>query len=109
MSDKGKAEFVEAVLHMYVALPETPDRFNGHDSLIAARWQQEGYTLLQIQQAMTLARVRRRFRRSTDPPLNPIHSLQYFTPILQELQRQPMGEKYFRYLQQKLPSGCRSD
>ena len=85
MTDEEKSEFIRTVLEMYVALPDTPDGFNSHDSFIAQRWYDEGITLIQVEQAMTLARVRRGFRRSQDPPLNPIRSLQYFTPILHEL------------------------
>jgi len=95
-------DFVDTILKMYLALPETPDRFNSNDSFVAKAWFEQGISILQVQQAMTLAQIRRGFRRSDDLPLNPIRSLHYFVPIIQELQSQPMDEKYFRYLQSKL-------
>jgi len=98
----NKYEFVHAVLEMYLAIPETPMAFSTHDSYIANVWFDQGVSLLQVQQAMTLAQLRRGSRRSTDPPLNQIRSLHYFVPIIQEISRQPMEEGYFRYLQRKL-------
>ena len=95
-------KFVHEVLELYLTIPDTPNRFSAHDCHIAKVWFDQGVSILQIQQAMLLAQIRRGYRRSTDPPLNPIRSLHYFAPILQELQRQPMDEKYFSYLQLKL-------
>lgn len=97
-----KQDFVDAILKMYLALPDTPDRFNSNDCFVAKAWFEQGISILQVQQAMTLAQIRRGFRRSDDIPLNPIRSLHYFVPIIQEIQTQPMDEKYFRYLQLKL-------
>lgn len=97
-----KHEFIQAVLEMYLALPDTPNVFSSHDFYVAKLWFDQGISLLQVQQAITLAQIRRGFRRSDDPPLNPIRSLHYFVPIIQEIQCQPMDDKYFRYLQRKL-------
>ena len=82
-------EFVHAVLQMYLDLHDTPDRFSSHDCFIARAWFDEGVSLLQVQQAITLAQVRRGFRRSADPPLNPIRSLHYFAPIIQKSSANP--------------------
>ena len=95
-------DFVDSVLQMYLSLADTPDRFNKHDSHIAEIWFDEGVTLQQVHQATLLAQVRRGFRFSDDEPLNPIRSLHYFAPIIKEVQRSPMDEKYFRYLQRKV-------
>lgn len=106
-----KQKFVDAVLQLYLALADTPDRFSQHDCFIANRWFDQGVSLLHVQQAIVLAQVRRGFRRSADPPLNPIRSLHYFEPIIHELLQQPMDEQYFRYLQHKLNglTGANSD
>lgn len=104
-------EFVNAVLQLYLALPDTPDRFSDHDCFIAKIWFDQDVSILQVQQAMVLAQVRRGFRRSADPPLNPIRSLHYFAPIIQEIQREPWPDGYFDYLQRKLndlKNSCRN-
>jgi hypothetical protein len=97
-----KQQFVDTVFQLYLTMPDTPDRFSAHDCFIAKRWFDDGVSIVQVQQAVILAQVRRAFRRSADPPLNPIRSLHYFTPIIQEIQRNPMDVGYFRYLQKKL-------
>jgi hypothetical protein len=98
----NRQQFVNIVLDLYVDLPDTPNRFSRFDRTLAACWFDQGISILQIQQAMTLAQVRRASRSSADPPLGPIRSLHYFAPVLSEVMQHPPPPDYFSYLQRKL-------
>jgi hypothetical protein len=55
-----------------------------------------------IENAFLLATARRFLRDPAYPPLNPIRSVHYFLPIIEELLDQPPPPAYFDYLRTKL-------
>ena len=97
-------DYVDAVLDTYVSLPDTPVRIRGDDRYLAIRWYRQGIVLFQAKTAMLLATARRTFRESDALPLEPIRSLRYFIPLVEEIQDLGIDESYLRYLQQKLSS-----
>jgi hypothetical protein len=94
--------FVEAVLETYVCLPETPDRARRDDRYLAIKLYRQAIPLFQVKAAMLLATARRNFREPEAEPLEPIRSLRYFVPLIEEIQRSGVGEFYVHYLEQKL-------
>ncbi len=97
-------DYVDAVLETYVALPDTPKRTRRDDRYLAITWYRQGIILFQAKTAMLLATERRTFREPDALPLEPIHSLRYFDPIVEEIQHSGVDESYLRYLQQRLGS-----
>jgi hypothetical protein len=97
-------DYVDAVLDSYVSLPDTPNRTRRDDRYLAIMWYRQGITLFQAKAAMLAATARRTFREVEQWPLEPIRSLRYFVPLVEEIQRAGVDESYLRYLQQKLSS-----
>jgi hypothetical protein len=95
-------EFVDAVLETYVSLPDTPSRARRDDRYLAIKWHRQTMPLFQVKAAMLLATARRTFREPEAGPLEPIRSLRYFVPLIEEIQHTGVDESYVRYLQQKL-------
>lgn len=97
-------DYIDAVLDTYVSLPDTPNRTRRDDRYLAVTWYRQGTTLFQVKAAMLMAMARRTFRETGQWPLEPIRSLRYFVPLIEEIQRSDIDESYLRYLQQKLRS-----
>jgi hypothetical protein len=110
MPDKtflSQDEFVEAVLETYVCLPDTPNRTRRDDRYLAIKLYGQAISLFQVKAAMLLATARRHFREPDADPLEPIRSLRYFVPVIEEIQRSGVVESgvvefYVDYLEQKL-------
>jgi hypothetical protein len=88
-------DFCSAVLEAYQALPDTPNRFSRYDRALAEAWFHRQIPLPQIHAAFALAILRRHLRTSTNPPLQPIRSLHYFVPVLEEVAQQ--DSRYLLY------------
>lgn len=113
MPDKtfvSQEEYVDTVLVAYISLPDTPNRARRDDRYLAIKLYRQAIELLQVKAAMLLATARRYFREPNADPLEPIRSLRYFIPVIEEIQRneeiQRSGvmELYVDYLEQKLSS-----
>jgi hypothetical protein len=111
MPDKtfvSQEEYVDTVLVAYISLPDTPNRARRDDRYLAIKLYRQAIELLQVKAAMLLATARRYFREPNADPLEPIRSLRYFIPVIEEIQRneeiQRSGvmELYVDYLEQKL-------
>jgi hypothetical protein len=96
--------YVDTVLDTYVSLPETPNRARRDDRHLAITWYRQGIMLFQAKAAMLMATARRTFREPDAGPLEPIRSLRYFVPLIEEIQHLGIDESYLCYLQQKLSS-----
>jgi hypothetical protein len=97
-------EFVDKVLDLYFSLPDTPNRARRDDRYLAMKWYRQGIALFQIQAAMLLATARRTCRGPEAEPLEPIRSLRYIVPLLEEIQHCGVDKSYAHYLQQTLSS-----
>ena len=100
----AQKDYVDAVLDTYVSLLDTPNRTRRDDRYLAITWYRQGITLFQVKAAMLMATARRTFREADVWPLEPIRSLRYFVPLIEEIQRSDVDESYLRYLQEKLSS-----
>ena len=94
--------YIESVLALYRKLPDTPQHCSRYDRRLAAQLCQQNISLSVIESAFLLATARRLLRDPSYPPLNPIRSLHYFLPLIEELLDQPLSATYIDYLRQKL-------
>jgi hypothetical protein len=86
MSTSERDNFVHAVLDLYLGLPHSAARRpSRNDRRLANQLFDRGIALQIIRAAMLLALARRSLRPSDAPPLTPIRSLYYFTPVIDEL------------------------
>ncbi len=104
MTVVDQAEYVEKVLALYLALPETPTSCSTDDRLTASELFRRQLPLETVEAAFLLASARRLFRDPSLPPLSPIRSLRYFLPIMAEISASSFSQDYLRYLRRKLDS-----
>jgi hypothetical protein len=96
------ANYVTAVLNLFLGLPETPLRVSAQDRNCARQLYERGVPLRVVESAFLLASLRRLVRPREAPPLSPIRSLAYFQPVIEELLANPAPDNYLEYLRQKL-------
>lgn len=94
--------YVERVLHLYRALPQTRARTGPADRRLAENLERQGVPLLLVEAALCVTALRRLQRPPEARPLPPIRSLYYVLPILDELKDSPLDEGYLRYLHHQL-------
>lgn len=105
MSDVSE---VQRILAVYCALEDTAlSRPSRADRALANNLVARGLTFDLLQAAFTLATVRRRLSSTA---AQPIRSLAYFIPVIDELLRHPPDPDYIRYLASRLhgPKNCGS-
>lgn len=101
--DKPLVDYVRAVLNLYLSLPDTPDRPNRIDRLTAESLYQRNVPLFNVEAALALACARRACRDPGAPPLNPIRSLRYFLPVIDEIATLPaLSPDYIHYCRSKI-------
>ncbi|MGH7346892.1 MAG: hypothetical protein ACREK4_18435 [Candidatus Rokuibacteriota bacterium] len=89
------------MLQHYRRLPGTLGRILRDDRRTAAALHQRGLPLDVVENAFVLAIARRTFRSDTQP-LDPIRSLRYFLPVIDELRHAPPLPEYLEYLRNRL-------
>ena len=94
--------YVPQVLAMYLTLPETPTRACPADRKLAEQWQRGGVTLEIVESALLLGQLRRLARPPDYPKLNPIRSLYYFIPLIEEVMGKPLPGGYVEYMKSKI-------
>lgn len=93
-----KREFVADVLRQYTSLPHTPDQARKNDRRLAAELFDQKAPRETISAAFLIAIVRRSVRPASEPPLDPIRSLAYFRPLIQQLISNPVADVYVDYI-----------
>jgi hypothetical protein len=94
-------EYVHRVLHQYRRLPGASGRILRADRRLALALHERRIPIAVVNDAFVLAVVRRHFR-SDATPLEPIRSLHYLKPVIQELLDTPPDPGYLDYLNYKL-------
>jgi hypothetical protein len=102
--NSNPALYVNAVLTLYLDLPDTPLRASVPDQRQARLWFDRGVPLPVVEAALLLACLRRTARPSDLPRLSRVRSLAYFQPVIEELLEQPAPAGYLDYLRLKLRS-----
>ena len=100
--DNDARIYVQTVLDLYLALPQTPTRVSRFDRSLALQLFHRGVPRSTIEAAFLLASARRLCRPADAPPLGPIRSLHYFVPVIEEITHQPPPAGYVHYLRHKL-------
>ena len=95
-------EYADAVMKLYLQLPETPLKPSANDRQTAESLRARQIDLKAIESAMLLGTIRRLSRSSDMPPLSPIRSLAYFLPVIEELLFNPVPDDYLQYLRKKV-------
>ena len=97
----NQQDYVQTVLNTYVSLPSASERPRRDDRFLAVRLYRQGVPLYEIECALLLGCARRELQEHEEP-LQPIRSLRYFVPVLEEVQHQSVDPGYVRYLREKL-------
>jgi hypothetical protein len=96
-----RTRYAKSILDRYRTLPGTLPRTLRQDRNLALRLYDRGVPLHKIEDAFVLALARRTFRSSSEP-IEPIRSLHYFLPVIQELELEPPLPEYLAYLKHRL-------
>jgi hypothetical protein len=101
-SSAGRRLYVEHVLELYRRAPGRSGVIRRCDRHLAGELHDRGVPLSIVRAALILAIARRTFRSATAPPLAPIATLHYVTPVIDELLVNPPEPGYLDYLRAKL-------
>jgi len=94
-----KNDYIRAVLDAYRRTPATAGPVHRSDRLLAALLYDRGVPVTAVDNALILATSRRLFRPPDAVPLQPIRSLHYLLPVIDEVLQLRISQNYFRYLQ----------
>ena len=97
-----EAQYVRRLLDHYRETPTTAGYVRRADRQLAGQLYRRGVPLRLVEAAFALAATRRLFRPHHAPRLNPVRSLHYFLPVIEELMEEPPDPEYVRYLEFKL-------
>jgi len=97
--DIAKKDYIRKVLNAYRPTPGTTGAVRRNDRLLAAALYDRGVSATAVENALVLAASRRIFRPPDAVPLQPIRSLHYVLPVIDEVLQLRISQDYFRYLQ----------
>ena len=95
-------EYIDRLLEAYRATPGTCGMARRADRLLAEQLYQRGLPLTTVENAFTLAAVRRLARPDNAAPLPVIRSLAYFLPVIEEILSTNVDPRYFQHVRNKL-------
>jgi len=94
----SRAGYIRQVLDAWRRTPGTTGAVRPNDRRLAAALYARGVPLTAVQNAMILAAARRICRPPGLAPLQPMRSLHYLQPIIDEVLELGASPDYFRYL-----------
>lgn len=89
--------YIDEVLRLYVRLSDTPSHPRPLDRILAAQLQQQLVPIEIIRAALLIGAIRH--AAPDRPRLQPIRSLHYFLPIIEEIRPDPIEPGYLAYLE----------
>jgi hypothetical protein len=98
----GTTEFVAAIRKMLQARGCVKKLVSTADEIIARQWFEQGISLERIEQAILLGCIRKYVSWRNNQTRTMIGSLQYFVPLLEELQETKADPEYWNYLRYRL-------
>lgn len=93
-----KKDYVRRILEAYRRTPGTTGVVRRNDRLLAADLYDRGVSPVIVENALVLAASRRIFRPPDAIALQPIRSLHYLIPVINEVRQLRISQDYFRYL-----------
>ena len=102
MENPARQDYIRHVLDAYRRTPGTTGAVRRSDRLLAAALYDRGVPLLTVKNALLLAAARRIVRSPDAPVLQPIRSLHYVMPLIDEVRTVSVSQDYYRYLQFKI-------
>ena len=97
--DIPKKDYSCKILDASRRTPGTTSAVRRNDRLLAVALYDRGVSITTVEHALVLAASRRIFRAPDAVPLQPIRSLHYFLPLIDEVLQLRISQDYFRYLQ----------
>ena len=94
----SKKDYIRKILDAYRRTPGTTGAVRRNDRVLAAAIYDRGVPVTVVENALTLAASRRIFRPPDAVPLQPIRSLYYLLPVIDEVLQLHVSQDYFRYL-----------
>ena len=99
---RERQRYAEDVLARYCHTPGTLGHVRREDRRLAAWLWDRNVPLAMVEDAFILAVARRTFRPPDATPLDPIRSLHYFLPLIEELVQGRVDSSYLQHLRNKL-------
>jgi hypothetical protein len=90
--------YVDRLIAAYCRTSGTLHRARPADRRLAAELHDRGVPLEIVASALLLATARRTLRPETAPPLEPVRSLHYYLPVIEELLARPPAAGFLRHL-----------
>jgi len=100
-----RAAYVTRVLHLYRRLPGTLGRILRDDRRTALDLHRRDIPIAVVENALILV-IARRARRPTHEQPDPIRTLKYILPVIEELLAAPPPTGYLQYLQCRVRDEC---
>ena len=97
-----KNDYIRKLLDAYRRMPGSTGTVRRNDRLLAAALHDRGVPLLAVENALILAAARRIVRSPDAPTLQPVRSLYYVLPVIDEVLEVHVSQDYYRYLQFKI-------
>ena len=97
--------YVREILEHFRTTPGTRGRIPTADRRLADNLYRKRIAAHTVRAALLLAAAQRTFRDPDLGPLEPIGSLHYFLPVIDEIQRQPIDPGYLRHIEDRLADG----
>ena len=94
----AKKDYIRKILDAYRRTPGTTGAVRHNDRLLAAALYDRAVPATAVENALILAASRRIFRPPDAVPLQPIRSLHYLLPVIEEVLQLRISQDYFRYL-----------
>ena len=101
-SDLNRLQYVSAVLEAYRNTPGTLGHVRASDRKLAQHLFDSQVSLKVVRAALALAALRRTCRADDADPLEPVRSLHYFKPVIEEVIKLPADSVYFKYIEVRM-------
>jgi hypothetical protein len=98
----SKSDYIRKVLDAYRRMPGAAGAVRRNDRILAATLYDRRIPLTAVENALILAAARRIFRSPDAPTLQPVRSLHYLLPVIDEVLAVHVSPDYYRYLQFKI-------
>ena len=93
-----RERYLQQVIESYLDSPDTPENARRRDWAIATAFYKQSVAPATLAHAIRLATLRRHRRDPDLEPLEPIGSLAYFRPLIEQLHQTPHDPGYVEYV-----------